>query len=248
MKYIITETQLKLLIKEQQAPIKLNLQKDVDSTKLNNYCKPILIDKKIIDTHIVKVDSQLNEWIVYYKKEYEKKYPEISDYLLDIENILSDIKPIMSSSFKKLIYAKFGHLNYTDETDLNLIFKKIYEKVNNKMQSNLAKKVAMRVLITKKNVGEIKKGIKQFFEEFNTEMYRIRHYITRDVRNIIKEDYKKIGPKCTNVLITNNEHGEKVVPYNPARPPLEKVINSADIRTLLNQYILSINKTIDSFV
>lgn len=248
MKYIITETQLKFLIKEQQGVIKLNLEKDADNTKLNNYCKPVLIDKKLLDSFIPKVDSELNEWFAYFKKDYEKKYPEISDYLLDIEKILSSVKPIMSSSLKKTLYTKYGYLNYNDKDDMNLIFKKIYEALDNALQSNFVKKMAIKAFVTKKNVGMVKEGAEQFFREFNRVMVKLRYQIPIFMAGDIRREHKKNAPKCTNLLVTNNEYGDKVTPYNPVHPPLVKDIDYVELDTLLNPYIVQVNKIIDSFV
>lgn len=255
MKYIITENQLKVLINEQQNQqqgiIKLNLEKDEDNTKLKNYCKPVLIDKKIINKHIVKVDSELNEWLADFKKDYEKQYPEISKYLLDIEKILSQIKPIMSSSHKNVIYTKFGYLNYNDKDDLNKAFKIIYDSLNKALTANLAKKILIKTFITKKNVGMVKEGVDEFFKEFYKVVYRLRRFIPLTIENDIKEDYEKIATKCTNLLVTRNQYGNKVQPYNPTHPPLVKSdsdINSVNLDTILNPYILLVKKTIDSFV
>ena len=248
MRYLITEKQLNVLINEQQGVMKLDLQKDDDYSKLQTYCKPILVDKRIIDKHIGKVDTKIDEYLSELKKSYVKKYPEISDYLLDIDKIVSEIKPLISASLKKSVYTKFGHLNYNDKDDMNMVFKKIYTSLDNALQSNFVKKMAIKTFVTNKNVGMVKKGVSQFFKEFELLMIKLRYWIPRTMFNYIREDHSKVAPKCSNIIVTNNTYGDKVTPYNPPHPPINKDINYVDLDTLLNPYVISVNKTIDSFV
>ena len=248
MKYIITESQLRSLIKEQQSVIKLNLGKDEDNTKLNTYCKPILVDKRIIDKHIGKVDTEIDKYINDFKTNYSKEYPEISDYMLDIDKIVSNVKPLISATLKKNIYTEFGHLNYNDKNDMNLIFTKIYAALNNALQSNFAKKMAIKLFITNKNVDAVKEGVGQFFRKFKLLMVKLRYWISHTISRYVYEDHTKVAPKCTNLLVTNNTYGDKVTPYNPTHPPLKKDMDYVELDTLLEPYIISVNKTIDSFV
>jgi hypothetical protein len=248
MKYIITEEQLKTLINEQQGVLKLNLEKDEDQTKLRNYCKPVLMDKKIIDTHIAKVDSEVLSYLTSLKNKYTKEYPEISDYFLDIDKLITEIKPLMSSSMKNNIYAKYGHSNYNDSNDMNLIFKKIYDTIDDALQSNVIKKAAVKMLVTKKNVRMIKDGLKEFFAKFKTAIHWLRFIIPRHIMSDMLKDHLKTAPKCTNLLVINNEYGDKVTPYNPSKLPIIKDLKYVETETLINPYIVSVNKTIDSFV
>jgi hypothetical protein len=248
MKYIITESQLRSLIKEQQGVIKLNLGKDEDNTKLNTYCKPILMDKKIIDKHIGKVDTEIEEYINDFKRKYSKEYPEISDYMLDIDKIVSDVKPLISATIKKNIYTKFSHLNYNDKNDMNLIFKKIYTALDNALQSNFVKKMAIKAFITNKNVDGVKRGVGEFFRNFKLLMVKLRYWIPRIISRYVYEDHTKVAPKCTNLLVVNDQYGYKVTPYNPTRQPLTKNMDYVELDTLLEPYIASVNKIIDSFV
>ena len=112
MKYIITESQLRSLIKEQQSVIKLNLGKDEDNTKLNTYCKPILVDKRIIDKHIGKVDTEIDKYINDFKTNYSKEYPEISDYMLDIDKIVSNVKPLISATLTPSLMTFLAFISF----------------------------------------------------------------------------------------------------------------------------------------
>jgi hypothetical protein len=247
MRYLITEKQLNVLIKEQNV-IKLNLYKDEDNTKLRNLCKPVLVDKKIIDKHIGKVDTEINNYITQVKKKYIKEYPEISNYLLDVEKILSEVKPLISSSIKKTIYTKLGHSNYNDKDDMNTVFKKIYTSIDNALQSNFLKKMAIKTFVTNKNVGLVKQGVSQFFREVKLLMVKLRYWIPRAIISDIREDHKKVAPKCTNVLVVKDTYGDPVTPYNPPHPLMNKDMDYTELDVLLNPYIVSVNKTIDSFV
>jgi hypothetical protein len=253
MKVLITESQLKGIIKEQQKkPIPIDLSKRDSNHVIGKYCKKVIVPRQIIDAEIPALKTSLNETMNGKIDSFFKINKIDSTYSGIIKDIFRKTQPYMEKISIQLLYRNFGYGNYQPNEDIKKIFEVTYTILNEKFNNFLYKKVA-GAFVDEKNVGFIKQNMRQVLQQLKETINTCVNLPKNVVSNSILKKSKQLLGKCNNVVVVVDSEYNKLPPakqYHPENPiynsePLD--VNSI-VDSYMKPYVPLLDKMIDSLV
>ena len=247
MKIIISQNQYDLLREQQSKPVQVNLYKDPDAVE--KYCKPIKVDKEIIDSKIPILLGNLTKEINELVGDVIKKFPETKPFQKKFDKILVKIKPILESIVTKSMYSKFGYLDYTPNLDVKKVIDIIYSEILSELKNY---KLVADVMITKKNVEDVRKQMLLGIERYSSIVKAAVMYPLYQSMVNVSVNFKKNAPKCKDVIVVVDGDLNKLKPNEQYHPKYPIYVNpefqSVDFESLISPYIPKLNQIINSFV
>jgi hypothetical protein len=253
MKVLITESQLKGIIKEQQKkPIPIDLSKRDSNQVIGKYCKKVIVPRQIIDAEIPALKTSLNKTMNGRINLFFKINKIDSTYSGIIKDIFKKTQPYMEKISIQLLYRNYGYGKYQPDEDIKKIFEIAYTSLNEKFNNFLYKKVA-GAFVDEKNVGFIKENMRRVLQQLKEDIIICVNLPKNVVSNSISYKSKQLVGKCENVVVVVDSSYNKLPPakqYHPENPIYNsEPLNVSSIVDLhMKPYIPVFDKMIDSLV